>query len=229
MIFIIFFLLTVCRFLLFDDTKIQHSLFKLLYYSFSSVTGLFILAQKPFFYDLKEIWSPFRTLDDDILFYYSLSFGYYLHQILVGETWKKDYFQIMIHHIATLFLLGLSFYFNFTQIGSLILLLHDVADPFLELAKIFNYLQYKSVAEFVFFIFSFVFFVTRILIFPFYLIMEIWMLETKEETKNIFLFLLLTLYCLHILWFSTIVKMMVKFFQGTLKNDDRSDSDDDSN
>jgi hypothetical protein len=42
----------------------------------------------------------------------------------------------MIHHIATVILLAYSYWVNFTRIGVMVLLLHDVGDIFLEAAKL---------------------------------------------------------------------------------------------
>ena len=49
-----------------------------------------------------------------------------------------------IHHIATLLLLSLSYVTSFTRIGTTIILVHDLADIFLEMAKIFVYLKKYS-------------------------------------------------------------------------------------
>ncbi len=38
----------------------------------------------------------------------------------------------MIHHIVTAGLLAYSYYVNFTRIGIMVMLLHDVSDIFLE-------------------------------------------------------------------------------------------------
>ncbi|CAN0439062.1 unnamed protein product, partial [Discosporangium mesarthrocarpum] len=57
------------------------------------------------------------------------------------DTKRSDFWQMFVHHWATLLLLAFSWLLNLVRIGSLILLCHDCSDIFLELAKIFNYLQ----------------------------------------------------------------------------------------
>jgi hypothetical protein len=42
----------------------------------------------------------------------------------------------MIHHIATTLLLVYSYYVNFTRVGVMVLLVHDMSDIFLEAAKL---------------------------------------------------------------------------------------------
>jgi ceramide synthetase len=54
---------------------------------------------------------------------------------------RKDWLESMIHHIATVILLAYSYWVNFTRIGVMVLLLHDVGDIFLEAAKLARYSQ----------------------------------------------------------------------------------------
>ncbi len=70
--------------------------------------------------------------------------GVYIHQLWWTEISRKDFKEMTIHHIATLLLLSLSYVTSFTRIGSTIILVHDLADIFLETAKIFVYLKKYS-------------------------------------------------------------------------------------
>lgn len=51
----------------------------------------------------------------------------------------KDRYQMLTHHIVTSILLASSYYFNVTKYGVPIMLLHDVADPLMEAAKMSLY------------------------------------------------------------------------------------------
>lgn len=44
------------------------------------------------------------------------------------EARRKDFKEYVIHHIATLSLLGGSYIYNFTRIGALVAVVHDAAD-----------------------------------------------------------------------------------------------------
>lgn len=57
----------------------------------------------------------------------------------------KDRTEMMIHHAVTLSLLTTSFVGNTTKYGLAILILHDLADPLMEIAKIFFYTNVKWV------------------------------------------------------------------------------------
>jgi len=49
---------------------------------------------------------------------------------------RKDWLESMIHHVATTLLLVYSYYVNFTRVGVMVLLIHDMSDIFLEAAKL---------------------------------------------------------------------------------------------
>lgn len=51
--------------------------------------------------------------------------------ILNAEARRKDHVQMMTHHVITVILMAASYFFNFTRVGCLILLLMDWCDIFL--------------------------------------------------------------------------------------------------
>ena len=99
---------------------------------------------------------------------------------------------MLVHHIATIVLLTGCYLINLMEIGVLIALVHDLSDVPLEvglslehvsynciphththtlqLAKLLNYAAYDTLAYVFFGVFSVVFAVTRLVIFPFWLI-----------------------------------------------------------
>ena len=52
---------------------------------------------------------------------------------------RKDFAEMFIHHLATLALLTLSWTTQMHRIGSLVILVHDFADHWMELAKMARY------------------------------------------------------------------------------------------
>jgi hypothetical protein len=74
--------------------------------------------------------------------------------------------EMMIHHIVTIFLIVFSYGANFIRVGSLVLLVHDASDVFLELAKLFNYAKCQTLCDIGFVIFAISFFVCRLILFP---------------------------------------------------------------
>lgn len=72
-------------------------------------------------------------------FYWSLSFSQFF------DVKRKDFWQMFIHHIATIILMCFSWIGNLTRIGSLVLLVHDCADIFLEVnINIYNNIDHNK-------------------------------------------------------------------------------------
>ena len=73
---------------------------------------------------------------------------------------------MFMHHVITISLMTYSFLANYHRIGSLILVLHDCADFWLELAKMEKYANLQRLCDSSFIIFALVWFITRLIVFP---------------------------------------------------------------
>jgi hypothetical protein len=82
----------------------------------------------------------------------------------------KDYVALLIHHASTLYLIWVSYVYSFHRIGFVIAFLHDLSDPFMEIAKITLYSGRAKAADVLFGIFAIVFIVTRNFIYPVYIV-----------------------------------------------------------
>jgi acyl-CoA-dependent ceramide synthase len=82
-----------------------------------------------------ELWRnyPHIPLAAPVKFYYLTQSAFYTHQILIlnAEARRKDHYQMLAHHFISVFLMGASYYFNFTRVGCLIMVLMDFCDIFL--------------------------------------------------------------------------------------------------
>jgi len=78
---------------------------------------------------------------------YALEMGYYLFNTVAVffEPKMKDRIQMFVHHVFTSFLIVTSYVMGTTKFGVPIMLLHDIADPFMELAKLSLYSGYSNV------------------------------------------------------------------------------------
>ncbi|KAJ7638766.1 TLC domain-containing protein [Roridomyces roridus] len=74
---------------------------------------------------------------------------FYTHQMLVlnAEARRKDHWQMMAHHVITVFLMGASYFFNFTRVGCLIMVLMDWCDIFFPIAKMTRYLNLPQIVS----------------------------------------------------------------------------------
>ena len=100
----------------------------------------------------------------------SMSFYWSLCVSQFFDVKRKDFWQMFIHHIATIVLMCLSWVVNVFRIGSLVLVVHDSADIFLEAAKMAKYSGYQKVCDTIFGIFTVLWIVTRLGIYPFWII-----------------------------------------------------------
>lgn len=81
--------------------------------------------------------------------YYNMATSYYIYTsfAIFFEPKMKDRNEMMLHHAVTLTLLVTSYLGNVTKYGLAILILHDIADPLMEVAKMFFYNGIKSVQK----------------------------------------------------------------------------------
>ena len=63
------------------------------------------------------------------------------------EQSLTDVLVMSAHHLATLVLLGMSYIYSFHRFGAIVLCLHDLADPFMESAKLFLYAGFPQVSS----------------------------------------------------------------------------------
>jgi len=61
-----------------------------------------------------------------------LSFYWSLMVTQFSDNKRKDFWQMFLHHLITICLLGFSWTCNFTRLGVIVAVLHDAADPLME-------------------------------------------------------------------------------------------------
>ena len=72
--------------------------------------------------------------------YYMIVTGYHLSQLIVHSlgTRKNDFIEMMLHHLATIYLLSGSYMFNCWECGAVIAFLHDFSDTFGHATKLLS-------------------------------------------------------------------------------------------
>ncbi|XP_037539425.1 ceramide synthase 2 [Nematolebias whitei] len=205
------------------------------FYLFAFLGGIWALYDKPWLYNLKEVWAGFpkQSMLPSQYWYYLLETGFYLSLLfsLTFDVKRKDFKEQVIHHIATLTLLSFSWISNFIRIGTLVIIVHDSTDVLLECAKVFNYAKWHQTANAIFVVFSVLFMGTRLVFFPFWLIHCTWVYPVEEFPPffgyYFFNVMLLVLQILHIYWAFLISRMVYKFLFSQLEGDLRSDEEED--
>jgi len=118
-------------------------------------------------------------------FYFTFCVSFYTYSLILlcFEEKKKDTFAMVLHHIATLITIGLSGWIQHYRIGVCIMLLFDVCDIALELAKLFNKIKEEvlSFASFVVFVALWV--RNRLYLFPVYIVPTIVNGETLSNRE----------------------------------------------
>ncbi|KAG7524335.1 hypothetical protein JOB18_010580 [Solea senegalensis] len=214
--------------------KFGEAAWRFSFYLVAFVGGLACLIDRPWFWNNRDCWSkyPVQPMERAHYWYYMLELSFYVSLLLriSVDVKRKDFKEQVIHHLATIFLLSFSYCANYIRIGTLVMLLHDSSDILLESAKMFNYgTGWRKTCDILFVVFTVVFLVTRLVIFPSKIIHTTLVLsmEVFEPFVGYYFFniLLMVLQALHIFWAILILRMVNKFLVGKLEKDVRSDEE----
>ncbi|KAH8396364.1 hypothetical protein KR222_009295, partial [Zaprionus bogoriensis] len=235
--------------------KFCENTWRCIYYLYSFIFGVIVLWDKPWFWDVKSCWygyphqvsaqsvsqlpstmtnpqsqCPLQSVSNDIWWYYMISMSFYwsLTGTQFFDVKRKDFWQMFIHHMVTLLLMSLSWVCNLHRVGSLVLVVHDCADIFLEAAKLTKYANYQKVCDAIFAIFTVVWIVTRLGFYPRIIYsssVEAPRILPMFPAYYIFNSLLLMLLVLHVIWTYMILKIVVDSLQKGLMSGDIRSSD----
>ena len=89
-----------------------------------------------------------------------------LNQLKAWSVLFQDFWEMFVHHVATLALLTLSWTNHMHRMGSLVLMVHDITDHWLELAKLFRYAGWNSACDASFVVFTVTWAFSRLGLFP---------------------------------------------------------------
>lgn len=197
--------------------KASESAFKFFYYTFSWIWAVVII------YDL-GIWSDTLKCIEEYPYVrnYSIS-GYILWELayyvsglgchFTIETPRKDFVEMAIHHVVTIVLITSCIVFRLERIGLLVLVVHDVADIFLESGKMCNYLGMDDGSTGFFVLLIITWIISRLYYFPVKVIRSVYYehyLMFDAPYCFYFTWLLCVLLVLHVYWFYLILKSFRK-------------------
>jgi len=215
-------------------TKFSETGWRWLYYSLAWTYGICCLWNKPWLWDIKFCWYnyPHHDISNDVWWYYMLELSFYwaLTFSQFFDVKRKDFWEMFIHHITTISLMSFSWTCNLTRAGTLVLVIHDFADIFLEAAKMCNYTKYEKACDLIFGFFTVAWIVTRLGIFPTWILysttIEAPQIVEMFPAYYIFNALLSVLLVLHTIWTYYILKISYNAIYATPGKvaDTRSDS-----
>lgn len=228
--------------------RFNEQTYAIFYYGITSPLGLYIMKQTPmWFFNTKEFYINYPHLHHTWLFkfYYLFQAGFWSQQAVVLllrlEKPRKDFKELVFHHIVTILLVSLSYMFNYTWMGLAIYITMDVSDLFLGTSKTLNYLNHPLEMPF-FILFIFVWIYCR-----HYLNLKIlWSVLTEYMTvgptildfktqqykcwisQPMVFTLIFALQLVNLYWLFLIFRIMVRFLLYNVKKDERSDSESES-
>ena len=224
------------------EHKYREGCWKFFIHAWTVAYGLVTLVPTDYLYESKYMWIDFnnQVMSPAVYWYYMLELAYYCTEMLTHcvAVRRKDFFLMLLHHVVTILLIVLSYHHNFFRVGTLLMLFHDIMDPFLELAKLAKYLKLKTFSYLTFLLLTLTYFYTRLYLIPFYVWKSILYEVPIYVFPNLLLpssyFLTLYYFCnvliailmaLNCMWAYFLVAAIIRFTNGKELADTRSDDE----
>lgn len=126
------------------QSRFMEQVYTAIYFVFFGPFGLYVMKRTPVWYfnttGMFEAY-PHRTMEGIFKAYYLVQASYWAQQAIVLmlqlEKPRKDFKELVGHHIITLALIGLSYRFHFTHMGLAVYITHDISDFFLAVSPSF--------------------------------------------------------------------------------------------
>lgn len=198
--------------------RLKIAAYKYFFYISSFLLGMYALKDEKWVYP-PNLQEPLETVPLKFKIFYFYEISFYINELLTifFEPKKKDFYQMVLHHFVTLLLMYLSLTVKYMKFGLLILVLHDISDPILELSKILHYLNYEAIANISFFLFTTVFIVTRLFLFPKYIVYQALIYLRKNGSRIVKFSIgtsLLLLQLMHLIWTGYILALFIRIMNG---------------
>lgn len=227
------------------QARFMEQVYTAIYFSFLGPFGMYVMKRTPVWYfNIVGMYEdfPHKSHDAVFKFYYLFQAAYWAQQaivLLLGmEKPRKDFKELVGHHIVTLALIALSYRFHFTYVGIAVFTTHDISDWFLASVKTLNYLDHFALTPF-YAVFMCVWIYLRhfinlkIIYSLFTTFVTVGPFEMNWETQQykcplsqwITASLLISLQLLNLFWLFYIVRIAYRMLAHNVAEDDRSDEE----
>lgn len=122
--------------------RFMEQMYTAIYFAIWGPLGLYVMSRTPIWYfktDTMYEGFPHRSHEAIFKAYYLIQASYWAQQAIVLllqlEKPRKDFKELVGHHIITLALIGLSYRFHFTYMGLAVYITHDISDFFLAVSS----------------------------------------------------------------------------------------------
>ncbi|QIW94495.1 hypothetical protein AMS68_000013 [Peltaster fructicola] len=230
------------------QARFMEQFYTAIYFGVFGPYGLWVMSRTPVWYfNTIGMYEGFPHRAHEVYFkaYYLLQAAYWAQQaivlLLMLEKPRKDFKELVLHHIVTLSLIYLSYAFHFTYMGLAVYITHDISDFFLASAKVLNYIESPIIAPY------FVFFIGVWAYLRHYINLTIlWSMRPGGEFETVGRYdlswpehqykcyishpitfgLLATLQAVNLFWFFLICRILFRLVFASDLKDDRSDEED---
>lgn len=120
------------------QARFMEQMYTALYFACTGPWGMYIMSRtQVWYFNTTGMYEgfPHKTHEATFKFYYLFQAAYWAQQAIVlvlgMERPRKDYKELVGHHLVSLALIGLSYRFHFTYMGVAVYVTHDISDFFL--------------------------------------------------------------------------------------------------
>ncbi len=126
-------------------SRFMEQFYTAIYFGVAGPLGFWVMSRTPVWYfNTVGMYEGYPHRAHEALFkaYYLLQASYWMQQALVLmlqlEKPRKDFKELVLHHIITLALIWCSYRFHFTYIGVAVYVTHDISDFFIAVSQDFD-------------------------------------------------------------------------------------------
>lgn len=120
------------------QARFMEQVYTAIYFGIFGPFGLYVMSRTPVWYfNTRGMYEGFPHKTHEAVFkaYYLLQASYWAQQaivlLLMLEKPRKDFKELVMHHIITIALIWCSYRFHFTYMGVAVYITHDISDFFL--------------------------------------------------------------------------------------------------
>lgn len=124
------------------QSRFMEQVYTALYFAVFGPFGLYVMSRGSLWYfNTTAMFEGFPHRKHEAIFkaYYLLQASYWSQQAIVLllqlEKPRKDFKELVLHHVVTLALIGLSYRFHFAKMGIAVYITHDISDFFLAVSS----------------------------------------------------------------------------------------------
>lgn len=224
--------------------KFEQSVMEAIFYGLFAIMGVAVVRSQPWVWPSSQWWDGFaqgghEIMRSDLRCFYIMYVARYSQAALsvLLETKRKDFVEMMLHHIVTVVVICVSYIYGWNRIGAVVMVLLDFADVPLHLAKCCKYTAeqrsagpWQFLADRLFEGFAITFFITRLVMYG-YVCWSAHIEATLYWPKGLpewtCVGCLYTLFALQVYWFFLILQVVARLLSGKGAEDPRSDDEDD--